>query len=73
VPPFDKRIRLIADYIALNFNQSFTIDTLAALVGLSPARLSALFKQQTGSTMLSFRDERRMARAARYSRKPSTP
>ncbi|GAC17685.1 arabinose operon transcriptional regulator AraC [Paraglaciecola arctica] len=62
--PFDKRIRLIADYIALNFNQSFTIDTLAALVGLSPARLSALFKQQTGSTMLNFRDERRMARAA---------
>jgi AraC family transcriptional regulator of arabinose operon len=62
--PFDKRIRLIADYIALNFNQSFTIDTLADLVGLSPARLSALFKQQTGSTMLNFRDERRMTRAA---------
>lgn len=62
--PIDERITQVSDYIARNFNQTFTASTLAAEVGLSPARLSTLFKQQTGSTMVNFRDERRMARAA---------
>lgn len=62
--PIDKRIHHITDYIARNFNQSFTTATLAAKVGLSPTRLSTLFKQQTGSTIVHWRDERRMARAA---------
>jgi AraC family transcriptional regulator of arabinose operon len=54
----------VRDYIARNFDQNFTIDTLSGKVGLSPARLSALFKQQTGSTPMRWRDERRMARAS---------
>ena len=63
-PLMDSRIALVRDYIARNFNQNFTIDTLSGKVGLSPARLSALFKQQTGSTPMRWRDERRMARAS---------
>ena len=63
-PLMDSRISLVRDYIARNFNQNFTIDTLSGKVGLSPARLSALFKQQTGSTPMRWRDERRMARAS---------
>lgn len=71
--PIDKRVRYIKDYITRNFNQVFTAASLAAKVGLSPARLSNLFRQQTGSTMMGFRDERRMARAAQLlaqTRKP---
>jgi AraC family transcriptional regulator of arabinose operon len=63
-PLMDSRITLVRDYIARNFDQNFTIDTLSGKVGLSPARLSALFKQQTGSTPMRWRDERRMARAS---------
>lgn len=71
--PLDKRVRHVSDYITRNFNQLFTTETLASEVGLSPARLSNLFKQQIGFTMMGFRDERRMARAAQLlvqTRKP---
>lgn len=59
----DERIVQVRDYISRNFNQAFTASSLAAEVGLSPTRLSTLFKQQIGSTMVNFRDERRMKKA----------
>ena len=36
------------------------LEELARKVGLSPSRLSRLFKEQTGSTMVDFRNRRRM-------------
>jgi len=59
----DKRIRRAMDYIAQHFDQTFSVDFLAGEIGLSPTRLSTLFKQQTGSTIMRWRDERRMSRA----------
>jgi len=59
----DKRVRRAMDYIAQHFDQTFSIDFLAGEIGLSSARLSTLFKQQTGSTIIRWRDERRMSRA----------
>lgn len=38
------------------------LDDLAGRVGLSPSRLSRLFKQQTGSSIVEFRNRQRMER-----------
>jgi AraC family transcriptional regulator of arabinose operon len=71
--PKDTRISQVADYISGNFYRTFTVASLAASVGLSPARLSVLFKQETGTTIMYWRDMQRMARAAQLlvqTRKP---
>ena len=60
----DSRIRQAKDYILEHFNQAFTIDDVASQVGLSAARLSSLFKQDTGTTIMKCRDEHRMSKAA---------
>lgn len=60
----DSRIRKSKEYIANHFNENFSIETLANEIGLSPSRLSSLFKQQTGSSVMNARQEHRMARAA---------
>jgi AraC family transcriptional regulator of arabinose operon len=60
----DPRISRVADYISANFHQTFTVASLAKTAGLSPARLAVLFKQETGTTIMRWRDMQRMARAA---------
>lgn len=60
----DPRISNAVNFIAHNFDQPFTLDDLAEEVGLSVARLSTLFKRHTGTSVLRWRDERRMARAS---------
>jgi len=60
----DPRISNAVTFISHNFDRPFTVNDLAEEVGLSPARLSTLFKQQTGTSVLRWRDERRMARAS---------
>ena len=71
--PKDPRINQVTDYISANFHHTFTVDVLAKAVGLSPARLSILFKQETGTTIMRWRDIQRMTRAAQLlvqTRKP---
>lgn len=49
---YDERVATIAEYIKTNyFQQDITPQTFADMVFLSPSRLAALFKQQTGSSL----------------------
>jgi AraC family transcriptional regulator, arabinose operon regulatory protein len=61
--PTDKRIIQAKDYITRNYNKPFSVDELASEIGLSSSRLTALFKKQTGTTVVRWRDEQRMTRA----------
>lgn len=49
---YDERVTKIADYIKANYSQSdITPQTFVDIVFLSPSRLAALFKEQTGSSL----------------------
>ncbi|SDM52016.1 AraC-type DNA-binding protein [Catalinimonas alkaloidigena] len=50
--PYDERVATIVAYIKAHYAQAhLTPQTFAELVFLSPSRLAALFKQQTGSSL----------------------
>jgi AraC-like DNA-binding protein len=49
-------IRQARDWIARHFAESWTADTLAAMMGLSPPHFRRLFRQQIGKTPMAFRD-----------------
>ena len=52
---YDKRVTKIVNYIKTNYFQSdITPQTFADIVFLSPSRLAALFKQQTGSSLSKY-------------------
>jgi len=63
-PLMDLRVNKCMDFIAHHLSNPLTIAELGEEVGLSSQRLSYLFKKQTGTTILSWRDEQRMIRAA---------
>jgi AraC-like DNA-binding protein len=56
-PAVERAARLIHDQAA-----SLSLDEMARHAGLSPARLSRLFKQQTGFAMADFRNRKRLER-----------
>lgn len=56
-PAVEKAARLIRDEVA-----AFSLHELARRSGLSPARLSRLFKQQTGVALVDFRNRQRIER-----------
>lgn len=52
---YDERVTTIVEYIKANyFEQDITPQTFADLVFLSPSRLAALFKEQTGSSLSKY-------------------
>lgn len=52
---YDERVTKIVEYIKANyFQQDITPQVFADIVYLSPSRLSALFKQQTGSSLSKY-------------------
>jgi AraC-like DNA-binding protein len=52
---YDERIAKIVDYIKTNyFEQNITPQTFADIVYLSPSRLAAIFKEQTGSSVSKY-------------------
>lgn len=52
---YDERVTKIVEYIKANyFEQNITPQTFADMVFLSPSRLTALFKQQTGSSISKY-------------------
>ena len=71
--PLDRRIIQAKNYITRNFNKSFSVKELADEIGLSSARLSTLFKQQTGMTIVHWRDEHRMTRASQLLSQTNLP
>jgi AraC-like DNA-binding protein len=56
-PAVEKAARLIRDETS-----ALNLDELARRSGLSPARLSRLFKQQTGVALVDFRNRQRIER-----------
>lgn len=57
LPPnnYDERITKIVDYIKANYaEQQIAPQTFADMVFLSPSRLAALFKEQTGSSLSKY-------------------
>ena len=52
---YDERVTKIVEYIKANYyNQDITPQTFADIIFLSPSRLAALFKQQTGSSLTKY-------------------
>jgi AraC-like DNA-binding protein len=49
-------------HLLLNEEDSYSLPQLARKAGLSPSRLSRLFKQQTGLSIVEFRNRQRMQR-----------
>ncbi|GAB3114722.1 helix-turn-helix domain-containing protein [Aestuariicella hydrocarbonica] len=56
-------VKQAMNYIEQKLYDSIAVEDIAEAAGLSKARLSALFKNSLGRSMLSWRDERRMAQA----------
>lgn len=56
-------VKRAMDFIDAHLHQPMTIEAIAEAAGLSRTRLSALFKDYLGRSMINWRDERRMAKA----------
>ncbi|MEH6593868.1 MAG: arabinose operon transcriptional regulator AraC [Halioglobus sp.] len=63
--PTDSRVKNAMNYINSNLEKSLTVGDIAQHVQLSKTQLSTMFKDKTGSTIISWREERRIARASR--------
>ncbi len=48
------QVHEVQDYMIDNLSKENSIETLAALVGMSPRNLSRVFKEKTGSTVLEY-------------------
>jgi AraC family transcriptional regulator of arabinose operon len=64
----DDRIEQVQEYIDQHYMECFSLADIAETFHLSPSRLSALFKAETGMTVFSWRDEKRMIHAAQMLR-----
>lgn len=61
-PPMDSRVRDACQYISDHLADShFDIASVAQHVCLSPSRLSHLFRQQLGISVLSWREDQRIS------------
>ena len=69
----DSRIARAQAFIEDNYNRVFTLDEVAAAASISTSRLAHKFKDQTGLTVLEWRDEKRMMTAAQLLRATTTP
>ncbi|CAA0079617.1 Arabinose operon regulatory protein [Halioglobus japonicus] len=69
----DPRIAKAQTFIEDNYDRVFTLDEVAAAANISASRLAHKFKDQTGLTVLEWRDEKRMMTAAQLLRATSTP
>ena len=48
---FSPAVQKVMNYVNLNVSEPLTLKSLAAMCFISPSYLSALFKQETGSTL----------------------
>jgi AraC family transcriptional regulator of arabinose operon len=60
----DSRVPNAMNYINSNLEKSLTVDDISQHVQLSKTQLSALFKDNTGNTLINWREGRRIARAS---------
>jgi AraC family transcriptional regulator of arabinose operon len=60
----DPRIRAARTYIEAHYTTDIVLADIAAASNLSPSRLSGLFKQETGASVMAYRNELRLVKAA---------
>ena len=59
----DERIGRVVDLISDRLEEELSVETLAAVAGLSPSRFSHLFRERMGVTPMNFLESRRMEQA----------
>jgi AraC family transcriptional regulator of arabinose operon len=59
---FDARIRRAMDHICRNIGQRLTVESVARQCGLSASRLSHLFREQVGLTVVQYLEQQRLNR-----------
>ena len=62
---YTKHVIAAIRYVNRNINQKLTLDQIANVVGISRTHLCAIFKQETGKTLLSYFAERKITEAKR--------
>ena len=60
----DSRVQKAMDYVGANLEKPLKIEDIARYVQLSKTQQSTLFKNSTGSTLINWREERRIAKAS---------
>lgn len=61
--PHGEAINRVKNLLAEHYTKTFRTDELAEMAGLSSSHFRALFKQQTGETVLQFQNRLRIAKA----------
>ena len=61
---YSPAVQKVMNYVNLNVAEPLTLKSLAAMCFISPSNLSALFKQETGSTLIDYINTQRVNRAA---------
>lgn len=61
---YSPAVQKVMNYVNLNVAEPLTLKSLAAMFFISPSYLSALFKQETGSTLIDYINTQRVNRAA---------
>ena len=61
---YSPAVQKVMNYVNLNVAEPLTLKSLAAMCFISPSDLSALFKQETGSTLIDYINTQRVNRAA---------
>ena len=60
---YSPAVQKVMNYVNLNVAEPLTLKSLAAMCFISPSYLSALFKQETGSTLIDYINTQRVNRA----------
>lgn len=63
-PKYDPRIEEIRSYLSQRLREPIRIESLARAVGLSPSRMSHLFKEHTGQSIIDTLNQMRIQQAA---------
>lgn len=61
---YSPAVQKVMNYVNLNVAEPLTLKSLATMCFISPSYLSALFKQETGSTLIDYINTQRVNRAA---------
>ncbi|MGP4041104.1 helix-turn-helix domain-containing protein [Gracilibacillus sp. D59] len=72
-PKIDYRVEKLLDYLQVNLKKKHTLESLAKNVSLSPSRLSHLFKQEVGDSIVQYLLKMRLRQAANLLEYTSDP
>lgn len=61
---YSPTVQQVINHIGLNLSEPHTLKSLAALCHITPSYLSALFRQETGTTLIDYINTQRVRRGA---------